>query len=116
MELLEVLLELDLVEHVAPIQLALRLLIPRGSRLLELDDIQAVIGAFDEPALLYRWKHPDSGVDALAAQALRIAALQGSRHEIFRHLWSLASDRPLPEDFDLLPRAAIPYLDEPWYC
>ena len=74
-ELLELLVELDLVEHVAPVQLALRLLIPRGSLLLELDDIQAVLRDFDEPALLYRWQHPDPEVDALAAQALRIAAI-----------------------------------------
>ena len=32
---------LDLVEHVAPIQLAIRLLIPQGSRMLELEDIRA---------------------------------------------------------------------------
>jgi radical SAM superfamily enzyme YgiQ (UPF0313 family) len=115
-DLLDVLLELDLVEHVAPVQLALRLLIPRGSRLLELDDIQSVVTGFDEPALLYRWTHPDPEVDALAEQARRIAALPGSRREVFRHLWSLASDRPLPEDFDLMPRATVPYLDEPWYC
>src|ERR1700722_1831544 len=67
-ELLELLAELDLVEHVAPVQLALRLLIPRGSRLLELEDVQAVLRAFDEPALLYRWRHPDPAVDALAGQ------------------------------------------------
>ena len=36
-DLLECLQDLDLVDHVAPIQLAIRLLIPRGSRLLELD-------------------------------------------------------------------------------
>ena len=95
-ELLELLVELDLVEHVAPVQLALRLLIPRGSRLLELDDVQAVVRAFDEPALLYRWQHPDPAVDALAAQALRIAASRGSRREIFGYLWNLVSDRPLP--------------------
>ena len=64
-------------EHVAPIQLALRLLIPRGSRLLELDDVQSVMTGFDEPALLYRWKHPDPEVDALAGQALKLAALEG---------------------------------------
>ncbi len=58
-EMLALLMELDLIEHVAPIQLALRLLIPSGSRLLELADVQAVIGEFDERALLYRWRHPD---------------------------------------------------------
>jgi len=115
-ELLAVLVDLDLVEHIAPIQLALRLLIPRGSLLLELPEIQAVIAGFDEPALLYRWKHPDPRVDALTGEAMKLAALEGSRREIFRKLWDLAADRPLAEDFDLMPRATIPYLDEPWYC
>jgi len=115
-ELLALLLELDLVDHVAPVQLALRLLIPRGSRMLELADVQAVIREFDEPALLHRWQHADPEVDALAAQALRMAASQGSRREIFGHLWNLVNDRPLPDEFHLSPPAAIPYMDEPWFC
>jgi hypothetical protein len=115
-QLLELLMELDLVEHVAPIQLALRLLIPRGSRMLELSDIQRVITGFDEPALLYRWKHPDPAVDALAEQAVQRAADKESRREIFRKMWELVADWPLPENFDLMPRATIPYMDEPWYC
>jgi radical SAM superfamily enzyme YgiQ (UPF0313 family) len=114
-ELLGVLLDLDLVDHVAPVQLALRLLIPSGSRLLELAEIQSVIREFDEPALLYRWRHADPAVDELAEHALRIAASKGSRREIFGYLWNLVSDRPY-ENFDLLPRTAIPYLDEPWFC
>jgi radical SAM superfamily enzyme YgiQ (UPF0313 family) len=114
--LLALLLELNLVEHVAPIQLALRLLITTGSRLLELDDIQAVVGGFDEPALLHRWKHSDPAVDELAGRALKLAGQKGSRREIFRKFWDLVAERPLPEDFDLMPRATIPYMDEPWYC
>ncbi len=115
-EMLELLVELDLVEHVAPVQLALRLLIPRGSRMLELAEVQAAILAFDEPALLYRWQHPDPAVDMLAAQAMRIAAARGSRREIFSRLWNLVSDRPLPENFPLLPAVPIPHMDEPWFC
>lgn len=115
-ELLAVLLELDLVDHVAPIQLALRLLIPSGSRMLELGDVQSVVTGFDEPALLYRWKHADPAVDILAEQALKLAAQKASRRVIFSKLWDLAADRPLPENFDLMPRATIPYMDEPWYC
>lgn len=115
-ELLETLLDLDLVDHVAPVQLALRLLIPRGSRLLELQDIQAVLREFDEPALLYRWQHPDPGMDALASDALRIAASHGSRRQIFGYLWNLVSDRPLPSGFETQDRSPVPQLDEPWYC
>ncbi|HYL35838.1 MAG TPA: CUAEP/CCAEP-tail radical SAM protein, partial [Bryobacteraceae bacterium] len=116
LELLATLIELDLVENVAPIQLALRLLIPNGSCLLELADVRAAITGFDEPALLHRWQHPDPHVDALAEQALKLAALKGPRREIFSRMWALASDSPLPENFDLMPRATIPYMDEPWYC
>ena len=115
-ELLSTVAELGLVENVAPIQLALRLLIPPGSRLLELDEIQAMITGFDQEALLHRWRHPDPQVDALAAEALQLAALEAPRREIFHRLWSLAGSPPLPENFDLMPRATIPYMDEPWYC
>jgi len=116
-DLLEVIAELDLVENVAPVQLALRLLIPRGSRMLELPDVESTVTGFDEPALLYRWKHTDPAIDALAVDALKLAARKASRREIFYDMWNLATpDRPLPENLDLLPRAAIPYLDEPWYC
>ena len=115
-ELLAVLAELDLVEHVAPVQLALRLLIPRGSRLLELPDLQAVLRGFDEPALLYRWQHPEPEMDALAHDALRIAASHGSRREIFGYLWNLVSERPMPASPGASRESAIPHLDEPWYC
>jgi radical SAM superfamily enzyme YgiQ (UPF0313 family) len=115
-ELLETLLDLDLVDHVAPVQLALRLLIPRGSRLLELDDIHGVLREFDEPALLYRWQHPEPAIDALASDALRIAASHGSRREIFGYLWNLVNENPLPESSLESHDRAVPQLDEPWYC
>src|ERR1700746_3399417 len=67
-DLLEVLREQELVESVAPIQLAIRLLIPAGSRLLELDEIRRSVGSFDEAALVYPWKHADPRVDRLCEQ------------------------------------------------
>jgi len=115
-DLLATLARLDLIENVTPIQLALRLLIPAGSRMLELDDVQALIEGFDEEALLFRWKHPDPEMDKLAEQAMRIAGKRAPRDKVFRKLWALVSDEPLYENTALLPRAAIPYLDEPWYC
>lgn len=110
------LLHLGLAETIAPIQLALRLLIPAGSRMLELAEIQALLEGFDAPALLHRWKHPDPAVDRMAAEAMKVAAQSLPRAELFRAFWNLAHETPLPEDFGLIPRAAVPYLDEPWYC
>jgi len=119
-DLLETIAGLGLIDHVAPVQLALRLLIPAESKLLELDDIRASITGFDGAALLHRWKHADAQMDILAAEVLRLVASgqkrgQG-RREMFAAIWELAHGTPPAEDLDLLPRAAIPYLDEPWYC
>ena len=115
-DLLASIAELDLIENVTPIQLALRLLIPSGSRMLELDDVKELIRGYDEEALLYRWKHPDPAIDELAARAMRVAGKRASRLDAFRSLWALISDDPPFENLELVPRAAIPYMDEPWYC
>lgn len=119
-DLLQVLADLDLVENVGSVQLALRLLITSGSRLLELEDIRERVGPFDPKLLVYPWKHADPEVDLLAAGVFRLVAeqqkLERTRGEIFREICALAGAGMPPENFDLLPRAAIPYLDEPWYC
>ena len=120
-DLLRVLLALEMVENVNPVQLALRLLIPPGSLLLDLDEIRARITHFDAPALLHRWTHPGPSIDLLASAARNLVAREqkrgASRASIFSQIWRLVHPQaPLPENFHLLPRAAIPYLDEPWYC
>jgi radical SAM superfamily enzyme YgiQ (UPF0313 family) len=125
-ELLSLLAELDLSDHVAPIQLAIRLLIPAGSKLLELPEVQEIVGPFDETALIYPWRHSDPRVDRLQGdiQALVGAATArgASRREIFAQVWLLAEQapgglgRPLPLSVQTPARVTIPYLTEPWYC
>jgi radical SAM superfamily enzyme YgiQ (UPF0313 family) len=116
-ELLRALATLDLVEHVAPVQLALRLLITAQSRLLELAEVRAVTGAFDAKALIYPWKHADPAVDALASRVFRLVsdlqAQKKSRVDIFAAVWEVAGAGPLPT---LVSGPAAPYVDEPWYC
>ncbi len=113
--LLSALAELELVENTAPVQLALRLLVTQGSRLLELDDIRRVIGPFDPKSLVYPWVHPDASVDALSKRVFSIAGQSKgkTRAELFAEIWDLAEAGPLPA---IRQSAAIPYLDEPWYC
>ena len=116
-DLLRSLAELELVEQVSPVQLALRLLITAGSRLLELPDILAAAGAFDSKALVYPWKHPDPEMDALSTRIfLLVSERQAQKHpraEIFAAVWDLAGAGPAPQ-FLAGPPAA--YVDEPWYC
>jgi radical SAM superfamily enzyme YgiQ (UPF0313 family) len=111
---------LSLIENVAPVQLALRLLIPQGSRMLELSDMQACLERFDKTALLYRWRHVDPSVDRLASRLLSLVSecqKNGMpRAAVFDAICNEANLERLPENYNLLPRAAIPYMDEPWYC
>lgn len=125
-DLLSLLAELHLIDHVAPIQLAIRLLIPAGSKLLELPEVREMVGPFDEAGLVYPWRHADPRVDQLQAdiQALvQTATARGEgRREIFSQVWMLAeqspagSPRPLEQANQWAQRAPIPYLTEPWYC
>jgi radical SAM superfamily enzyme YgiQ (UPF0313 family) len=124
-ELLVLLNELNLVENIAPIQLAIRLLIPEGSRLLELPETQAVLGSFNEELLTYEWVHPDPRVDELHQLTMDLVNAGNregsSRREIFETLWDavnqiLRTFEPLPEPQNRRARAAIFYLNEPWYC
>jgi radical SAM superfamily enzyme YgiQ (UPF0313 family) len=127
LDLLQVLADQDLIENVAPIQLAIRLLIPAGSRLLELPEIRDGVEPFDAAALVYPWKHSDPRVDALAAQVSRIVEreekLRCNRAEIFAQIWHAAAlvcgDAPQIPDALCTPqiaRPAIPHMNEPWYC
>jgi len=121
--LLKRLLELDLVESVPPIQLAIRLLLPRGSLLLEQSDVQDYIGEFDSRLLGYPWKNPDARVDRLQVAVQEWVAQSEaenlSRREIFACIWGLAHaaqgvDAPLLAELGMgMP---IPRLSEPWYC
>jgi hypothetical protein len=116
LDLLRVIRDLDLIDSVAPIQLAIRLLVPAGSKLLDLPDME--VGPFDSAALSYRWKHPDPAMDQLCVdlqKRVRAADKEGlSRNQIFAQIWEQAFGR-FP-DFHLPDRATVPYLTEPWYC
>jgi tRNA A37 methylthiotransferase MiaB len=112
---------LGLVTHVAPIQYAIRLLIPESSRMLELEDVRARITRFDARSLAHVWRHQDARVDALQQEIERLvgARLNAPREDLFARVWSVVHDAaglPAPAREPLLSRAAVPYLNEPWYC
>jgi radical SAM superfamily enzyme YgiQ (UPF0313 family) len=108
---------LDLVEQVAPIQLAIRLLIPKGSLLLDLAEIRGVVDPFDPGGLVYPWRSTlDELCTSIQASIKREERLGTSRAQIFRMIWDLAEAGPFPEENPRPARAAIPYLTEPWYC
>jgi radical SAM superfamily enzyme YgiQ (UPF0313 family) len=124
-DLLDVITQNNLCENVAPIQLAIRLLIPAGSRLLELPDVRAMVGPFDSAALVFPWKHEDSRVEALCREisdlVQRGEKSKLSRTQIFSHIRRAAraavGNGEMSGISPLQSKGTpVPFLDEPWYC
>ena len=121
LDLLGEVLRLKLVEAVPPVQLAIRLLVPQGSYLLQLPGFPDRLEAFDSTLLGYPWKHTDPRVDAFQLQVMTTAMRMedAPRGEVFRAIWQLAhaaAGLPTPTlehaDFG----ETIARLSEPWYC
>jgi radical SAM superfamily enzyme YgiQ (UPF0313 family) len=119
LELLEQIDRLDLVESVAPIQLAIRLLVTAESKLLELPDIASLVAPFDPESLTWPWRHADPRVDALQSAVMRIAGLRIPRTETFAAIAKTAyAAGGLTPGLSpgLTPGQTPPYMTEGWYC
>jgi radical SAM superfamily enzyme YgiQ (UPF0313 family) len=120
--LLQTIDRLGLVDQVAPIQLAIRLLVTAGSRLLDLPDIVEIAPVFDAETMTYPWRHPDPAVDRLHADVARIAGDRGSdsRRETFDEIWRAAHQAaslvPPARALSIASAGPIAYMSEPWYC
>jgi radical SAM superfamily enzyme YgiQ (UPF0313 family) len=124
LDLLEQLRRLELVGAVAPIQLAIRLLITAGSRLLEIEELRTRVGPFDANSLIHPWAHSVPGIDRLCEELQDVVMaeekLKQGRAAIFEKIWraaNRAADRAT--EMENLAHDAVkgvPYLNEPWYC
>jgi radical SAM superfamily enzyme YgiQ (UPF0313 family) len=129
-EFLQAILRLELVDLVTPVQYGIRLLIPAGSRILELDDVRALVSDFDPDALAYPWSNPDPQVDDLHQEVLDLVKAGQKagldRRDIFVHVWWATFRRlntgdpadPVtdPELSHLPASPVVPQMSEPWYC
>ncbi len=104
LDLLPTLAELDLVENTPPVQLTIRLLIPAGSRLLELPETKAVVEDFDEELLTWQWRNPDPRVDQLQRELEALvqqrAKENATRAKVFSEIYettaALMEESPCP--------------------
>jgi radical SAM superfamily enzyme YgiQ (UPF0313 family) len=118
--LLERILELQLIDAVPPVQLSIRLLVPRGSRLLELPGFAESLMPFDAKLLGYPWRHPDPRVDRLQQNVQRLVSQDPplGRHEAFAEIWRIAHETAQRRARSIGHAAGkpVPRLSEPWYC
>jgi hypothetical protein len=113
-----------LVDHVDPVQYGIRLLVPPGSLLLDLPEMQAHLGDLVPGGFHYRWHHPDPRVDRLADQVGAVAAAAAEHDEDpaltfdrVRAQATAAAGAPARGSVGLAAgRSRPPRLTEPWFC
>jgi radical SAM superfamily enzyme YgiQ (UPF0313 family) len=113
-----------LAAQVPPIQLAIRLLVPPGSALLDDPATAAFFGSLDPENFAHGWTHPDPRMDALHADVAQLVARSEAAREPllsgWRRIRELAHraaghavpDEPMPPVF----RPDPPRLTEHWFC
>src|SRR5437588_1613290 len=118
--------ERRLIEQIDPVHFSIRLLVPPGSALLDTVDSPQWLGELDSAAFTYRWRHPDSRMDALyekvAALVERAERAKASPIETFFHIKAMALAIS-GKDVDVVeavqeygsPRI-LPHLTESWFC
>jgi radical SAM superfamily enzyme YgiQ (UPF0313 family) len=115
-----------LIDHVDPVQYAIRLLIPPGSMLLARPTIQPFLGPLDHASLSYRWAHPDARMDRLhravsalleeAARTEEDPAVTFSRlRDLAETMAGRASENGRRREV-ATRRRQPPRLTEPWFC
>ena len=118
----------DLVGNVDPVQYSIRLLLPKGSLLLALPEMQRYLGPYKEAQLSYSWQAADPAVDALQQElATLVAALSAEDTDIAASYaavrvlvldaaGSAAEGRAREIPVNSERAAASPRLTEAWFC
>jgi radical SAM superfamily enzyme YgiQ (UPF0313 family) len=117
----------DLAGAIDPVQMAIRLLVPPGSLLLDHPEMRPHLGPLDADRFSWVWSHPDPRMDRLQrdlASLVERAALAGQPPEatfaaIAARYREIAGPGPLPPDPPAVTRrdkGRPPRLTEPWFC
>ncbi len=112
----------DLFGATDPVQMGLRLLLPAGSLLLELEEIGSRIGPYDPDALTHPWTNPDPSVDDLQRRLADLAADGADRGtpvlETLAEQWRavLEASGEDPGRAVIRHPRPVPRLTESWFC
>jgi radical SAM superfamily enzyme YgiQ (UPF0313 family) len=125
LELLDFVASRGLANSVDPIQLAIRLLVPSGSWLMDDGPMSPFVTGFDHEGLTHRWIHPDPRVDHLQKLVIGIverateqdAAPLATFQQIRSAAWREAGRSPdVAPPLEPAAHVSVPRLTEPWFC
>lgn len=122
LDLLQQIVLLELVPRVAPIQLAIRLLVPRDSLLLSSPSFSRFLGGYDAESLSYLWHYADPGTISME-QEIRVVVEKDVPMgvpvlETFAKIWRVAHEAAgrVAPSISVANSEPVWSMSEPWYC
>lgn len=122
-EILDFVVGHDLVDNVDPIQLSIRLLIPEGSLVLDVPEVEPYLGPYDHERLTYTWRAADPRVDELQARLAELVErnveADRSNVETFLDVRETVMEAAGVRAAEPIPAGSTegrPRLTEPWFC
>ena len=123
LEILDFVIANEMVGNVDPIQYTIRLLVPKGSLLLDRPEITPHLQDYDRDRLTYDWQAGDPQLDRLHAELAEIVeadvAAEVDSVSTFRTLYRAVADaagRHSADPADLGDVEPRPRLTEAWFC
>ena len=124
LDLLDFVEEQDLVQSIDPVQYSIRLLLPCGSWLARIPEIQPYLRQLEQENFAFRWEHPDPRVDDLHRRVCRTVegAVQAGEDQVatFYKIKNLAMEGLMgrrASTFRVSSRPKrTPGLTESWFC
>jgi hypothetical protein len=116
--LLDFVAEHDLVGNVDPVQYTIRLLLPRGSLLLDHPDVVPHLGPYDDERASYPWRSADPAMDVLQAELAHLVETAVEAGDPIPVVYARGREHLglAPVEVDVERAAAVPRLSEPWFC
>ena len=122
LDLLQQIVLLELIPRVAPIQLAIRLLVPQGSHLLKSTSFSRFLDGYDAESLSYLWRYADLATISVEQKVRAIVEADVpngvSSLDTFAKLWRVAHEATGREAASISVSNCEPVkvMSEPWYC
>ncbi len=114
----------DLLATTDPVQMSIKLLIPPGSLMLDVPEVQQAVDELDAGALTHTWRYSDPGADVLQRRLAGIAEAASAAAidpvETMVDMWALALEsagRDISEaQIPAGATAGRPRMTESWFC
>lgn len=124
-DILEFVIRHDLIGNVDPVQYTIKLLIPQGSLMLDVPELEPYLGPYDASNLTYTWRAADGRTVGLQRRLAELVEAEQRQEKTVTEIFCDVRDAVLEaagrraNDREPIPATSTegrPRLTEPWFC